>query len=68
MDISSSSSVAATASLSTQIDVAVLKRAQQSQAQSALALIDAIPQHPSATTPTPANLPPNLGQNINVTA
>ncbi len=68
MDISSSSSVATTASLSTQIDVAVLKRAQQSEAQSALALINAIPQHPSATTPTAANLPPNLGQTINVTA
>ncbi len=68
MDISSASSVATTASLSTQIDVAVLKRAQQSQAQSALALIDAIPQHPSASTPNTANLPPNLGQNVSVTA
>ncbi|MBU1776224.1 MAG: YjfB family protein [Gammaproteobacteria bacterium] len=43
----------------------VLKRAIDMQAQTALILIDSIPQ----TQPVnPANLPPNLSQNINTTA
>lgn len=43
------------------IGVAVLKKAMDVQAQGAMALIQAIP-------PAPANLPANLGQNVNVTA
>lgn len=43
----------------------VLKKAIDMQAQMALILIDSISQ----TQPVnPANLPPNLGQNINTTA
>jgi len=47
----------------TEIGYAVLKRAQDVQASSAQALIEAIPPAPAA-----ANLPSHLGQNINTTA
>lgn len=47
------------------VSVAVLKKSLDSEAQGALALINSIPQPPQTST---ANLPPNLGQNINVTA
>lgn len=43
------------------VGVAVLKKALDMQASNALALINALP-------PTPQNLPPNLGQNVNVAA
>ena len=43
----------------------VLKKAIDMQAQTALILIDSIPQ---TQTVNPANLPSNLGQNINTTA
>ncbi|MDE2107514.1 MAG: putative motility protein [Patescibacteria group bacterium] len=43
----------------------VLKRAIDMQAQTALLLINSIPQMQAVN---PANLPPNLGQNINTTA
>lgn len=42
------------------IGVAVLKKALDTQASGALALIGAIP--------APQSLPPNLGQNVNTTA
>lgn len=47
------------------IGLAVLKKAIDSEAQGVMALINAIPQ---PTQSSAANLPPNLGQNINVTA
>lgn len=43
--------------------VTMFKKALDTQTQSALALIEAIPQAPSAQ-----GLPANLGQNINTTA
>jgi len=47
----------------TEVSYAVLKKAQDVQASSAQALIEAIPPAPAA-----ANLPSHLGQNINTTA
>jgi hypothetical protein len=44
------------------IGIAVLKKAIDIQAAGAMALLEAIPAAPSA------NLPPHLGQNINITA
>jgi hypothetical protein len=44
------------------ISIAVLKKALDTQASSAAALLDALPPV------TPANLPPHLGQNINTVA
>jgi hypothetical protein len=61
MDINSVSSLAT----STTVQTAVLKKAIDIQAQSALALIESIAQ---PQTVNRANLPPNLGQNINTTA
>jgi len=46
-----------------QVGVAVLKKALDIEASTALALLQALPAAPSA-----ANLPANLGQNINTTA
>jgi len=46
-------------------ETSILKKAIDMQAQSALILIDSISQ---TQTVNPANLPPNLGQNINTTA
>ena len=43
------------------VGVAVLKKALDVQASSAMALIAALP-------PTPQSLPPNLGQSVNVAA
>lgn len=47
------------------VGMAVLKKAMDIQAQNAAALIAALPQPPQQSA---ANLPPNLGQNINTTA
>lgn len=44
------------------VNVAVLKKALDSQASTAAALLDALPPV------TAANLPPHLGQHINTTA
>ncbi len=44
-----------------ELGVAILKKALDIQASSAMALINALP-------PTPPSLPPNLGQNVNTTA
>ena len=43
-----------------EVGVAVLKKALDIQASSAMALIDALP-------PVTPSLPPNLGQNVNTT-
>ena len=47
------------------VGLAVLKKSIDIEAQAAMALINAIPQPPQ---PSAANLPPNLGQNINTSA
>lgn len=46
-----------------EVDIAVLKRAQQIESATATQLLDAI-----KGTPTVQNLPPNLGTRINTTA
>lgn len=46
------------------VGIAVLKKAIDSNAAGALALIEAIPD----ASQSAANLPPHLGQNINLTA
>lgn len=61
MDINPVSSTATSVAAGT----LVLKKAMDTQAQTALILINSIAQTP---TPNAANLPPNLGQNINTTA
>ena len=61
--MNTSAAIAQTAS--DNVGMAVLKKAMDSETQGAMALINAIPQPPQ---PSAANLPPNLGQNINVTA
>jgi hypothetical protein len=61
MNINPASSIATSVTAGT----SVLKKAIDTQAQTALILIDSISQTP---TVNPANLPPNLGQNINTTA
>lgn len=57
--ISSATSSIAAATTNNDIQVAVLKKAMDSQSQVALALISAIPQPPSV------NLPAHLGSNVN---
>jgi hypothetical protein len=61
MDISPVSSMPTTVSAGTSI----LKKALDAQSQAAMILIDSIAQTPTVSA---ANLPPNLGQNINTTA
>lgn len=61
MDVSMNTSAALAQNTSTDVGMAVLKKAIDIEAQGAMALINAIPQ-PSV------NLPPHLGQNINTTA
>lgn len=46
------------------VGLAVLKKAMDIEAQNAQMLLNAIPQPPQSS----ANLPPNIGQNINTTA
>jgi hypothetical protein len=48
-----------------EVDIAILKRAQQIESSTATQLIEAI--QPSQTV-TGSNLPPHLGNNINTTA
>jgi len=52
-------------STSVAVGTSVLKKALDTQALTAMVLIDSIAQ---TQTVNPANLPPNLGQNINTTA
>lgn len=65
VDINMNTSVTLAQTTSGDIGIAVLKKAIDSEAQGAMALINAIPQPPQPST---ANLPPNLGRNINTTA
>ena len=66
MDVSSiaklSTSIADTGTKQ-EVDIAILKRAQQIESSTATQLIDAI-----KATPTVQNLPANLGNTINTTA
>lgn len=64
MDINMTSSVSLAQGASDSVGISVLKKAISMQADTALALINAIPQPPQSAS----NLPPNLGQNINTTA
>lgn len=64
-NISNASSLLFDQSASNEVGIAVLKKALDSQAQSAAALIKALPQ-PEKTTSS--NLPSHLGQTINTTA
>ncbi len=59
---SSTSSIASATDGSNNIQVAVLKKAMDSQSQSAIALINALPQPPAH------NQPAHLGQNVNTSA
>jgi len=61
MDINPASGLATSVTAGT----SVLKKAIDMQAQTAMILIDSIPQTQAVS---PSNLPPNLGQNINTTA
>lgn len=65
MDISMNTSAALAHNASSDVGMAVLKKAMNIEARSSMALINAIPQPPQQSA---ANLPPNLGRNINVTA
>lgn len=63
MNINMNASASLVKNTSDMVGLTVLKKAIKIESQSAMALINAIPK------PTPvANLPSNLGQNINVTA
>lgn len=66
MDMNTSGALASLAGQSTgdAVGLSVLKKAMDLQAQSAVALISALPQPQKNTV----NLPPNLGQNVNTTA
>ena len=61
MDITPVSSMPTTVSAGT----SVLKKTIDTQAQTAMILIDSIAQTPVVNA---ANLPPNLGQNVNTSA
>lgn len=64
MEISGNSVSALVNSTNAQeLSVAVLKKALDTQTQSALSLIGAIPKPPSAS-----GLPPHVGKNVNTTA
>ena len=66
MDITSIASLSTTMAdvgRSQAVSIAVLKKANDVAAESATALIEAIPQ-----TPQTSNLPSNLGRNVNTTA
>lgn len=65
MDISMNTSTALAQNTNDAVGITVLKKAIDLESQSAMALINAIPQPPQQSS---ANLPLNLGQNINTTA
>jgi hypothetical protein len=65
MDINMSSSSALAQSSGNAVGMTVLKKAIDIEAQTAMSLINAIPKAPQTNS---ANLPPNLGQRINITA
>ena len=64
MNINMNTSAALAQNTNDAVGMTVFKKALDIEAQSAMQLINAIPQPPQSA----ANLPPNLGQNINTTA
>jgi len=62
MNVGMNTSTALTQGANDAVGMNVLKKALDIEAQSAQMLLNALPQ------PVSANLPPNLGQNINTTA
>jgi hypothetical protein len=66
MEISGSAAVSALANATTnqELSVKVLKKALDTQASSALALINALPEPPQSAS----NLPDHIGRTINTTA
>lgn len=62
MDVSSLATAASTAGLQGDVQMAVLKKAMNAQADSVSQLLDAVPK--SGGT----NNPPHLGQNVDVSA
>jgi hypothetical protein len=64
MNVSMNTSAALAQNTSDIVGMTVLKKAINIEAQSVIALIESIPQPQQSS----ANLPPNLGQNINITA
>ena len=64
MSIDINTSVALAQGTNDAVGLTVLKKAMNIEAQSVQMLLNAIPQPPQSS----ANLPPNLGQNINTTA
>ena len=65
MNVNMNTSVFLAQDTSDAVGVAVLNKAINIEAQNAMALINSTPQPPQQNA---ANLPPNLGQNINTTA
>ena len=65
MNVNMNTSAALAQNTSDVIGITVLKKALDIEAQSAMALIKAIPQPSQQSV---SNLPLNLGQNINTTA
>ncbi len=65
MDINMNTSAALAQNSNDVVGLTVLKKAINAEAQAAMSLISAIPLPPQIQA---ANLPPNLGQNINTTA
>lgn len=67
MDISGASSVNALSgqAVGDAVDNQVLKKVLEIEKQNAAALLNAVPQ---PAKPSSANLPPHLGQNVNITA
>lgn len=64
MDVSMNTNVSAYQGAGDMVAVTMMKKAMAIDGQTVMTLLNAIPQPPQ----NPANLPPNLGQNINVTA
>lgn len=64
MNVSMNTSAALAQTTNDTVGFKVLKKAIDIEAQGALSLINAIPQPQQSA----ANLPPHLGQNINITA
>ena len=64
MNINMNTSSALAQSANDTVGLTVLKKAMDIEARNAMTLLNAIPQPVKSS----ANLPPNLGQNINTTA
>lgn len=64
MNVSMSTSSALAQGANDAVGLSVLKKAMNIEAQGVQALLNAVPQAPTSS----ANLPSNLGQNINTTA